>query len=171
MIFGSAIVGMLGAGEESGSEQPSSVSSSEPDSSQTTSGSDLPGLGEGLIFESGVEIYAESIDESPSIPNQFVIDPDSIKGELVSVRFYLKNGSNEEINVSSSSVKGLIDSAEYEPVGIFSDAGDWYVFEPVGPGLETTFDVFFDIPVGRNLTGAIYETSLFLGDQAEFTFR
>lgn len=169
LIFGSAIVGMLGGGDETETGQPSSVSS--PDSSsqesQTTS---APGLGEGLVFDSGIEIYAESIDSSPSIPNEFIIDPDGIKGQLISVRFFLKNGSNEELSISNSSVTGRIGAAEYEPVAIFSSNGDWYVYEPVGSGLETTFDVYFDIPTGKALTGAIFQTSLFLGEEAEFSF-
>lgn len=169
VIFGSAIVGMLGGRDETNAGQPSSVSSSDPSSQESQAGS-APGLGEGVLFDSGIEIYAVTIDSSPSIPNELVIDPGGTKGQLTSVRFSLVNGSNEELSISNGSVTGRIGAAEYEPVAIFSSDGDWYVYEPVGPGLEATFDVYFDIPKGKSLTGAIFQTSLFLGDEAEFLF-
>ena len=169
LIFGSAIFGMLGGGDRAETGQSSSVSSPNSSSAETQDIS-APGIGEGWRFESGVEIYAESLNESPSIPNEFIIDPDGIKGQLVSIRFYLKNGSNEEVNISNSSLSGRIGPAMYEPIAILSTSGDWYVYEPVGAGLETTFDVYFDIPAGKTLTGAMFQTSLFSGEQVEFSF-
>jgi hypothetical protein len=178
LIFGSAILGSLNNSEDSNSSEPVSTSSqsesnpaSEPQAdSDSTQGADLPGFGDGLVLDSGVEIFAISESLTPSTPNEFVIDPDGVKGQLISVRFYLANGSNEELSVSNGLFTGLIGTAEYEPLAVFSDSGDWYVYEPVGAGLETTFDVFFDVPSGAKLTGAVFRSSMFFGDEVEFAF-
>lgn len=186
LVFGSAIIGMMGNGGEVESNQSSSTSTSDPNASNETnteannedlsnensneSSGDVPGYGQGARTESGVEVYAISSDTSPSIPNQFVIDKDDVKGQLVSMRFTILNDSNEEISISTGSFYGYIGSAEYEPVAVFSSDGEWYLYEPLGAGLETTVDVYFDIPAGKSISGAKYQTSMFLGEEIEFRF-
>lgn len=176
LIFGSAIIGMMSDGGEDSSDQ--SSSSSAPNSSiESITGSgneagsaNLPGLGEGARTKSGVEAYAVSFDIAPYIPNVFVVDEKDVKGQLVSIRFDVVNGSNEEISISTGSFYSYIGSAEYEPIAVFSDDGEWYLYEPLGAGLGVTVDVYFDIPAGKSISGAKYQTSLFLGEEIEFAF-
>jgi hypothetical protein len=176
LIFGLAIVGMLGDDQGEPQEQstssvaPTSNSDSATDAGDSESSEDLPGFGEGARTESGVEVYAISLNSSPSVPNEFVIDENDVKGQLVSIRFEVVNDSNEELSVSTGSFFGYIDAAEYEPLAVFSDGGEWYLYEPLGAGLGVTVDVFFDIPSGRSISGAKFQTSLFLGEEIEFKF-
>lgn len=162
LVFVAALFSM---GESEDNADPPQGNSSSPEtSSSSTSGTVA-------VTESGVEVTVQSIDTSPEVPNNFVIDPSDVKGQLVSVRFLVANGSNEEISISNGSVFGYIQEAEYSAEAIFSENGDWYVFETLGPGLSVVFDVFFDVPVGGELTGALFTTSIFLGEELKFTFR
>lgn len=172
LFFGSATLSMLGdESSTSGdsSEVDDSSSQSETGNSDSTSET-TGGLGNTIRTESGVEVTAIEVDSNPNIPNDFVISSGDVKGQLVSVRFKVFNQSNEEINISSGSVLAFIDAAEYESVAVFSESGDWYVYEPLGPGLEVTIDAYFDIPEGKSLTGSTFLTSIFLGEEAAFVF-
>jgi hypothetical protein len=160
LVFGSAILSM-GSGDEENTSGPEDSSSSE--SPATTK------MGSLAVTESGIEVRAISVNPSPEVPNQFVIDAGDVKGQLVSVQFSVTNGSNEEISISNSSVSGYIQEAEYGAEAIFSENGDWYVFETLGPGLTVNFDAFFDIPAGGSLTRVIFYTSSFLGEEVEFS--
>lgn len=162
LVFGSAIL----SGGESDSETPSGSGES------TISESEPPvQLGSSGMTESGINVRAISTDSSPEIPNDFVIDPGDIKGQLVSVNFSVTNGSNEEIFISDNSITGYIGDAEYGAEAIFSQNGDWYIFEPLGPGLSVDIEVFFDVPAGGELTGAVFSSSSFLGEEIEFSLR
>jgi hypothetical protein len=160
LVFGSAILSMGNDDEETKSGPTDSLSS---ESSAITE------MGSLAVTESGIEVRAISINPSPEVPNQFVIDSGDVQGQLVSVQFSVTNGSNEEISISNSSVSAYIQEAEYGAEAIFSENGDWYVYETLGPGLSVTFDAFFDIPVGGSLTTVIFYTSSFLGEELEFS--
>lgn len=160
LVFGSAILSMGSDDEETNSGPTDSLSS---ESSAITE------MGSLAVTESGIEVRAISINPAPEVPNQFVIDSGDVQGQLVSVQFSVTNGSNEEISISNSSVSAYIQEAEYGAEAIFSENGDWYVYETLGPGLSVNFDAFFDIPVGGSLTTVIFYTSSFLGEELEFS--
>jgi hypothetical protein len=162
LVFGSAILS-AGSSDEETSSGPADTSVSDSDAPVK--------LGSSGVTESGVEVRAISTDSAPEIPNQFVIDSGDLKGQLVSVKFTVTNGSNEEISISSSSVSAYIQEAEYSAEAIFSENGDWYVYESLGPGLSANIEAFFDVPAGGELTGAVFTTSIFLGEEIEFSFQ
>ena len=162
LVFGSAILSMGSGGGETTSGTTDSSSSESPA---------MPEMGSLAITESGVEVRALAVNPSPEVPNEFVIDSGDVKGQLVSVQFSVTNDSNEEISISNGSVSVYIAEAEYGAEAIFSENGDWYVFESLGPGLSVNFDAFFDIPVGGSITSVIFYTSSFLGEEIEFSVR
>jgi hypothetical protein len=162
LVFGSAI--LSGGGSEG--ETPSG-----PGESTISESEETVQLGSSGMTESGINVRAISTDSSPEIPNDFVIDPGDIKGQLVSVNFSVTNGSNEEIFISDDSITGFIGDAEYRAEAIFSQNGDWYIFEPLGPGLSVEIDVFFDVPPGSELTRAVFSSSSFLGEEIDFSLR
>jgi hypothetical protein len=168
-IFGGAIIGVLGDDSSSETANPSSETASSSQTSEPQA-NDLPGLGQGIAFPSGVEVSAVSVNTTPASPNRFVVDTDEAKGEIVSVRLYVFNGSDESITISSSSVTGKIANAEYEALAVFSEAGDWYVLETLGPGLGVTIDAFFDIPASKALSGVTFTTAIVFGEEVEFRF-
>jgi len=162
LVFGSAI--LSGGGSEV-------ETSSGPGESTISESEETVQLGSSGVTESGINVRAISTDSSPEIPNDFVIDSGDIKGQLVSVNFSVTNGSNEEIFISDNSITGFIGDAEYGVEAIFSQNGDWYIFEPLGPGLSVDIEVFFDVPSGGELTGAVFSSSSFLGEEIEFSLR
>lgn len=168
LFFGSATVGMITGNESSPNE--SSVDGVNSSTSESTDSSPSASMGDTLATASGVEVTAISIEVNPAVPNEFIVNSGDIKGELIALRLNVANYSNEEISISNNSVFGFIDDAEYEPIAIFSKSGDWYVFESLGPGLETVIIAYFDVPPGRALTAATFLTSAFLGEEAKFTF-
>jgi len=168
LFFGSATLSMLndeGPSTSESSEARDESANSEPEDSvpDATTGSTL-------VTDSGIEVTAISVDSNPIVSNRFYIYSDDVKGQLVSVRFKVTNRSNEEISISRGSFLGFIGEAKYESIAVFSKEGEWYVYEPLGPGLETVIDTYFDIPPGQSLTGATFLTSIFLGQKAAFTF-
>ena len=168
LFFGSATLSMLNdtGSAPNDSSEVGDESTNENSQAEGSSGA----MGETVVTDSGVEVTAVSTNSNPDVPNEFVIDEGDVKGQLVSIRFRVVNGSNEEISISNGSVLGFISEAKYESVAVFSTSGDWYVFEPLGPGLETVIDAYFDVPSGQSLTGATFLTSIFLGEEAKFIF-
>jgi len=160
LVFGSAILSMGSSDGETTSGPADSSSSESPAMTQ---------MGSLAVTESGIQVMAISVNPSPDVPNQFVIDPGDVKGRLVSVQFSITNGSNEEISISNSSVSAYIGDAKYGAEAIFSENGNWYVFETLGPGLSVNIDAFFDIPAGGSLTSLTFYTSSFLGEELKFS--
>jgi hypothetical protein len=168
LFFGSATLSMLNG--DGPSPNDSSQVGDESATVEPETGGSAGAMGETVVTDSGVEVTAVSTNSNPDVPNEFVIDEGDVKGQLVSIRFKVANRSNEEISISNGSVLGFISEAKYESVAVFSTSGDWYVFEPLGPGLETVIDAYFDVPSGQSLTGATFLTSIFLGEEAKFIF-
>jgi TM2 domain-containing membrane protein YozV len=184
----------LSAIQDSGSS--TSSSSSPPSSSTTTSDSgssssgsndqaeapqapepadppatDSAGLGIGVkgVTPSGIEVTVNGLRYGASTPNQFVVD--NVKGELAAVDLTLFNGSNEKISLSSSSVTAYIGDLKYEASALFSDEGDWFLYEDVNPRLGTEMSAYFDIPPGEKITKLEFSSAVFFGESLEFMVR
>jgi TM2 domain-containing membrane protein YozV len=128
--------------------------------------SGAPGLGDTARTDDGVDVTLISVTGPVGTPNGWIID--NPKGELVAVEMEMFNDSDEQINLSTSSVIAYIGGAEYEASALFGPNGDWFLYEDVNPKLGTTFTAYFDMPVGSSPTQVEFQTSMFFGESVLF---
>jgi TM2 domain-containing membrane protein YozV len=128
--------------------------------------SGAPGLGDTARTDDGVDITLISVTGPVRTPNGWIID--NPKGELVAVEMEMFNDSDEQINLSTSSVIAYIGGAKYEASAVFGPNGDWFLYEDVNPKLGTTFTAYFDMPVGSRPTQVEFQTSMFFGESVLF---
>jgi TM2 domain-containing membrane protein YozV len=126
------------------------------------------GIGQKAVTKDGIEVTLVAVNYDVQSPNRYVTE--ETKGELASIEMIVFNGSSEPLSLGSSSVDGLIDDLRYKAAAVFSDKGDWYVYENLNPRLEVTIVAYLDVPPGDKLTGAVFSTSIFFGESLEFTF-
>jgi hypothetical protein len=126
------------------------------------------GIRENVRLTSGVEFSVLSVSQSGvEVPDSFLIDDP--RGRLVSITVRISNYSSETITVSRGDFTGLGNGAEFDSSGITEASGDSAFLEDLSPGISSTFRVYFDVPIGRDLDGLIFRPSLFSGS-AEIAF-
>lgn len=186
IVSGVVVVAALAVGASGDPEPSATVSQSEPASSSSSESTDddsaaepevveeeaepvpsgAPGLGDTARTDDGVDVTLISVEGPVGTPNGWIID--NPKGELVAVEMEMFNDSDEQINLSTSSVIAYIGGAEYEASALFGPGGDWFLFEDVNPKLGTTFTAYFDMPVGSRPTQVEFQTSMFFGESVLF---
>lgn len=152
----------------SSSDAPGDDSSSAPNGGEEAepAASGSPGLGDTAQTEDGVVVTLISVRGPVATPNGWIID--NPKGELVAVEMEMFNDSDEQVNLSTSSVVAYIGGAEYASSALFGPNGDWFIFEDVNPKLGTTFTAYFDMPVGSRPSQVEFQTSMFFGGSVIF---
>lgn len=169
-------IGVIAGGVVDAIDQPPAVS--EPDApadgeepgEEEAPSEDGAGVGDTVTTDSGVAVTLVSVESGVQPPDDFIIS--EVRGQLVSVSMSMENGSDEAVDISTSSLIGLIGSAEYESAGVFgTDSGDWYVYEEINPGLTVKFTAYFDIPTDASLERVTFKTSIFFGEEATFTLQ
>jgi hypothetical protein len=159
----SIIVSLVLVGAALSSSDSTTVQPGSPSASASASASALPGIGAEVTNRDGVAFTVSAVQCGEKSAPQIIYGTVAPVGDFCQVDFTVKNGSQQSIDLSNSSLEGYIGTTKYDAADTAGHFGNDTLLSSLNPGLTTTATLYVDVPVGATLDTVQLNTSFGLG--------
>ncbi len=132
-----------------------------PGTSATASA--LPGIGAEVTNRDGVAFTVTAVQCGEKSAPAIIYGTVAPTGDFCQVDFTVKNGSQQSIDLSNSSLEGYIGTTKYDASDKAGHFGSDEVYSTLNPGLASAATLYIDVPVGATLDTVKLNTAFGIG--------